>query len=62
MGTPKPARGPFKMIGYIPSVGEMSIHLDICAAELKANLRIHGNFKGFQGTIYKGKLLTLQSP
>lgn len=35
------------MIRYNPSVGEMANHFDICAADLKANLRIHGDFKGF---------------
>lgn len=47
MGTSKPVKGPFKMIGYDPSVGEMANHFDICVADLKANLRIHRNFKGF---------------
>lgn len=46
MGNPNAANGPFKTIGYIPSIGEMANHLDICVAELKANLRIQGNFKG----------------
>lgn len=35
------------MIGYTLTVEEIANYLDIYAAELKANLRIHGDFKGF---------------
>lgn len=47
IGTPKPISGPFKMIGYNLIVIEMANYFDICTADLKANLRVCGVFKGF---------------
>lgn len=43
----KPIKGPFKMIGYHPSVEEMAYHLNIHDTNLQANLRVRGDFKGF---------------
>ncbi|KAI5409219.1 hypothetical protein KIW84_054860 [Lathyrus oleraceus] len=43
----KPTKGPFKMIGYRPTVEEMAYHLSIHEVNLQANLRVCGDFKGF---------------
>ncbi|KAI5410381.1 hypothetical protein KIW84_055763 [Lathyrus oleraceus] len=43
----KPTKGPFKMIGYHPTLEEMAYYLCIYEANLQANLRVYGDFKGF---------------
>ncbi|KAI5394975.1 hypothetical protein KIW84_061545 [Lathyrus oleraceus] len=43
------------MIGCHPSVEEMAYHLNIHDTDLQANLRVHGDFKGFSRDYLKGK-------
>lgn len=38
---------PFKMVGYTPTLEEMTNYLDICAFDLKINLKVRGDFRGF---------------
>lgn len=47
----KPAKGPFKMIGYHPSVEEMAYQLNIHDTDLQANLRVHVTSKDSKGII-----------
>ncbi|KAI5414045.1 hypothetical protein KIW84_058257 [Lathyrus oleraceus] len=43
----KSMKGPLKMTGYHPTVEEVAYHLCIHEADMQANLRVCGDFKGF---------------
>src|ERR1051325_220539 len=47
MQSHKPTNGPYRQLGYIPTLKDMVTHLDICASDLEANLRTRGDLRGF---------------
>ncbi|KAI5418966.1 hypothetical protein KIW84_043254 [Lathyrus oleraceus] len=54
--TLKLIKGPFKLIGYRPTMEEMSYHLNIHGTDLQDNLRVCEDLKGFPREYLENKV------